>query len=323
MAIYSGTSGRRRGSVGNETYTITRGQNIVKAKVIEPTNPKTKAQQSQRAKFASAVKFYQFAQKNFFKFAFEDKTNKESDFNAYMRYNTNLGVIFPKDGSEPVERIKGEWPMIAPWALTRGRLASADADAVVYVIKAGDDRHNQIQYRFTPDYLFDEFEAPTTVGELSALMIEAGLVTDGDILTFVCFSQLAVIASGSPSIAIGFNNLNYFVWKQLKIDVSSTALLSSLDFTISATNNFVGTNKFGVSVMFDIPSEATTIDTLAACQAVIRSRKVSNGVEVSDATLILNDVAQEFYGKVTSPSWSEAYLETWNAQQGAILAGQG
>ena len=42
MAKYFGISGKRLGSVGNETYDIVNRQNIVKTKVIDPRYSNTK-----------------------------------------------------------------------------------------------------------------------------------------------------------------------------------------------------------------------------------------------------------------------------------------
>ena len=44
MAKYYGIGGKRKGSVGNETYAINRGENIVKSKIIQVNDAKTPEQ---------------------------------------------------------------------------------------------------------------------------------------------------------------------------------------------------------------------------------------------------------------------------------------
>lgn len=327
MAIYSGTSGRRRGSVGNETYTITRGQNIVKEKVLQPLNPRTQRQQTQRAKFASAVDFYKFATRNFFKFAFEDKSSRESDYNAYMRYNTGLGIIFPRPESEVKVRLfgeSGEWPMIAPWKLTEGRLREVDYVGS-YALLNNDEDHNLARVSMTSSYYRADMGEATTIGEASANLIEAGMASAGDILTFVFFYQSKAITSGAPGTSISgtAGNLNFFEYRQIIIDVADTRPLSALGFnSISVGANTTDQNTF-LTANIKILNNCTNLDNLAAGDAVIRSRKVAGGLEVSTSVLKLNSVAEAWFNNVAVDPWRSNFLNTWNISEGAVLAGEG
>lgn len=325
MAIYSGTSGRRRGSVGNETYTITRGQNIVKEKVLQPLNPRTKNQQTQRAKFASAVRFFQFATRNFFKFAYEDRKAKESDYNAFMRWNIPLGIVFPADSSDFVTRLNGgEWPMLAPWKLTDGRLV-APVYTSTYVLSSSDANSNFVRFRIESDYYDAEMANPTTIGALSQIMITAGMAEEGDILTFVCFNESGAVyaEAGGQVLPVSMGNLNYFTYKQIKVNVADSTELSSLisSMSISAGKDTENQKTF-VQITFRIPSEVTELNYLSAGDAVIRSRKVAGGLEVSPSTLRLNSAAAGFYAGETSGSYPDLFVDTWNVSETAILAGE-
>lgn len=326
MAIYSGTSGRRRGSVGNETYTITRGQNIVKEKVLQPLNPRTQRQQTQRAKFASAVDFYKFATRNFFKFAYEDKTSRESDYNAFMRYNTGLGIIFPRPESEIKTRLfgeNGEWPMVAPWKLTNGRLAGVDY-TTEYRMNAQDEDHNIAVVRMESDYFREDMVNATTIGEASAILIEAGMASAGDILTFVFFYQSkSVRAYDAGSLGGDFGNLNEFEYRQLIVDVSDTRPLSALGFLSLSVGKDATHQKTYLAGSINIYNQSLALESLCAADAVIRSRKVAGGLEVSSSELRLNDCAQLWYEVTSRDSFKESYLRTWNTGEGAVLAGEG
>ena len=326
MAIYSGTSGRRRGSVGNETYTITRGQNIVKEKVLQPLNPRTQRQQTQRAKFASAVDFYKFATRNFFKFAYEDKTSRESDYNAFMRWNTGLGIIFPRPESEIKVRLfgeNGEWPMVAPWKLTEGRLAGVDYSCE-YVMLSNDEDHNLARVRMESNYYRADMGEATTIGEASADLIEAGMASAGDILTFVWFYQSkSVRAYEAGSLGGDFGNLNEFEYRQIIVDPADNRPLSALGFNSITIGADTTNEKTYLAGNIKIFNQSLAAESICAADAVIRSRKVAGGLEVSSATLKLNDCAQLWYEVTSRDSFKESYLRTWNTGEGAILAGEG
>ena len=71
--------GTARGKIGNTVVSVVRGQRIERAYQPSVNNPRTPNQMIQRAKFFSAVEFYKEANKAFFKMAFEDKSQSESD----------------------------------------------------------------------------------------------------------------------------------------------------------------------------------------------------------------------------------------------------
>lgn len=82
--------GTARGKLGNMVISNVKGQQVERKYQPQVENPKTFAQMRQRAVFASAVKFFKHSQQNLFKFAFEDKTQRESDYNAFMRHNVRF-----------------------------------------------------------------------------------------------------------------------------------------------------------------------------------------------------------------------------------------
>lgn len=321
MAIYDGIGGRRRGSVGNETYTYTKGQNIVKAKVIKPLNPRSEAQQTQRAKFSSAVPFYQLATKNFFKFAFDDKTSKENDFNAFMRNNAELGVIYPKPGSEWYKNLEGgEWPLIAPWKLSTGNLV-APVYTSEYTIASAYPDHNIVKVKLASTYYREDMVKATTIGEASAIMVEAGIAEEGDILTFVFGWQSEAISSPSAgTLAIAPKNLNNFAYKQIVVNTTDTRSLDELGFA-SVFVGKDGTAGTMFSASLRLYNHSEDLDSFAGCDALIKSRKSGGKLLVSNSTLRLNAAAAAFAESASSESYRKAFLETWNASADAILAG--
>jgi hypothetical protein len=243
-----------------------------------------------------------------------------------MRWNIPLGIVFPADSSDFVTRLNGgEWPMLAPWKLTDGRLSAPNYSSE-YVLSSSDQNSNFVRFRIVSDYYDAEMANPTTIGALSQIMITAGMAEDGDILTFVCFNESGAVyaEAGGQVLPVSVGNLNYFNYKQIKVNVADTTELSSLisSMNISAGKDTENQKTF-VQVTFRIPSIVTEISSLSAGDAVIRSRKVAGGLEVSPSTLRLNSAAAGFYAGETSGSYPGLFVDTWNVGETAILAGEG
>ena len=114
--------GYARGAVGDLVFSRVKGNQVTKARNRQPSNPKTSKQVYQRAKFINAVRFYQRGVQNLFKFAYEDKTAQESDFNAFMRHNTSRAVPVGKNASE-----ESIYPAISNWITSFGSLNGPQA----------------------------------------------------------------------------------------------------------------------------------------------------------------------------------------------------
>ena len=123
MAIFYNITQVGKGTLGNTYLRRTRAAsgkavNVLAQKNFNPKNPKTLGQMAQRARFATAVKFYKRATRNFFKFAYEDKKANESDFNAFLRHNVAASVPMVK------AQVDNEsYPAIGnKWMLSQGSL---------------------------------------------------------------------------------------------------------------------------------------------------------------------------------------------------------
>lgn len=114
--------GYARGAVGNLVFSRVKGNEVTKARNRQPANPKTSKQVYQRAKFLNAVNFYKRGVQNLFKFAYEDKTQQESDFNAFMRHNVSRAVPVGKGAST-----ESAYPAISNWITSVGSLNGPQA----------------------------------------------------------------------------------------------------------------------------------------------------------------------------------------------------
>lgn len=114
--------GYARGAVGNLVFSRVKGNEVTKARNRQPANPKTSKQVYQRAKFLNAVNFYKRGVQNLFKFAYEDKTQQESDFNAFMRHN--VGRAIPVGKGAAADTV---YPAISNWITSVGSLNGPQA----------------------------------------------------------------------------------------------------------------------------------------------------------------------------------------------------
>lgn len=165
-----------KGKLAGTTLYSSRGETIQR-EIVTPSNPRTDAQMRQRVFFTAASKFYAQAQQNRFPLAFQYKAPNHSAFNAFMKENVKAGLeIFPtkEEVNDPY------FPLMNPWILSRGSLAS---------IKAGtsDDQLSYLTLGVKGGVVNEDLY--TTWAEF----IEANTAIDlqmGDIITFTaCYSD--------------------------------------------------------------------------------------------------------------------------------------
>lgn len=99
MAKFHGLGGIRRGSVGNETYYIHKGQNIVKRKNEYYHNPRSVKQQLNRAKMKGCSCLVKMIPLEFLKNTFADKKIIESEYNCFFRHNIPTAAPMIKEES--------------------------------------------------------------------------------------------------------------------------------------------------------------------------------------------------------------------------------
>lgn len=314
MAIYSGISGKRKGSVGNETYTITRGQNIVRAKVIETTNPRTRSQMLQRASFASAVRLYQLATQSFFKFAFEDKKERESDYNAFMRHNISRGAVVPPVNTTDVP----DYPCLGDWEWTNGRLP------LNYTAAFGGS--NGDFFLQTIVYIAGDYSStqPATMGELATLLAEKGIFALGDIITIPVMWYEAIYVPGQ--IIPQGTQANSFKYAQMILDASDTTTIGVSEADVNGVGvSITGTaTKLSVSFKVHFSAPAEQLAGLIAQGSLIRSQLPAGGkLLVSTSGNKMSAGAENLYTMLQTDVIRERILQMWKAKEGAILEGKG
>ena len=278
--------GYARGSVGDVTFYRSGGSQRARARNRKPNNPRSSSQMTQRAKFASAVKFYKRAVSNFFRFAYQDKKGNESDYNAFMRHNINGAPLISKTAFD-----KQGYPALGNWVLSYGELQPLN-----YL--AGEDG-SVIE-------LPDNFTAnPSTLGELSQGLIDSGFYEQGDIITVVMID-----ITGSPLPTATPSGVYTTAWKtaQFRVDYNSIESLNNLGLgTVTVTA------QSGVR-MLNFASHSAF--------AVIVSRNTSGGLKVSRSELVYDtQTGLALFNAYTDDNYKAEVLQDWQTSLEAILQG--
>lgn len=353
--------GYARGAVGDLVFSRVKGNQVTKARNRQPSNPKTSKQVYQRAKFINAVRFYQRGVQNLFKFAYEDKTAQESDFNAFMRHNTSRAIPVAKNASE-----ESFYPAISNWITSFGSLNGPQAviGNTGVVTSGGDGSHGRVyangQYNFSPttetvnqsivasvSMVLDTDESTTTVGALcSALKSSYPDLMEGDIVTVTLIHQI-LQGIGEPAVLLpgpsmdGAGSAPAWRFAQFAIDTASTKLLSEAvsDGTIylseglslvtsSLTDGILafGLTKTWQQVWDEIEGGTFDPDTfqyMSSCVAgvVTFSRETPNGLRVSTQELSTSEGYQKMIELSQTTAFTEQVLQSWGAADMAILEG--
>lgn len=296
--------GMSRGSVGDVTFYRSGGSQRARARNRKPANPMTVRQQTQRAKFANAVKFHKQVTSNFFRFAYEDKKTNESDYNAFMRHNVgNSGFIGAK-----ASKI-ASWPALGLWEVTNGSLpeigVTASAEGSNFLTDLG----------VTGNI--------TTVGALSSALIALGDTwREGDILTVLMYRATA--AATLPTVDTETEHTASSSYLQIVLNSSDTTTLASLVGNLGGVEYVMSVDDTdGFFVSGNDSSWATAWnDDLLQC-AVIHSRNTAGGLLVSTESMVANKPQVITDALNESGTYYNAVLADWDAAAEAVLQGGG
>jgi hypothetical protein len=293
--------GTARGKLGNMVISSVKGQQVERKYQPQVTNPKTYAQMRQRAVFASAVKFFKHSQQNLFQFAFEDKMQKESDYNAFMRHNVRFFCpVFKTACDNPTLPALGFGLGLQ---LSFGSLPSVDdvswfEDSKLFGFQCG-----TIKTATPNKYLWSE---------VSKAIIDKYGLSEGDIITFVVIDTKMTTGNFSNIIIMGLQAGGSYDSAKWTITQKQLSLTSEEDVT-----NFIqGTSYFGV--------KTDSLFSQDLCfGGVIFSRNIK-GRSLMVSTSALSCSQGSDYTDVipVKDSTMEKYiLQSWGATEEAVLKG--
>ena len=301
--------GTATGKIGNTVVRVRKGVRVESMYQPNVSNPRSEGQVYQRGKFQDAVGFYKRAMANFFKLAYEDKKPNETDFNAFMRYNTSKGRVYSKQmiaaGSPGI-------PFIGEWVMSVGSLPTVNVerstDSLVMPLTV------------------DGFSAETsTMGALfTSLLAAHPTLQQGDIVTIVRIVSGAENAGADelndpsvgliPAITIGEDYQEAPLWRvdQYVIDTASTALIKNQPWYVQYAE---GKFKLNLSLI-----DGLDYTNVACAAAVIVSRKTANGLLTSTTSLTWNTVGKQMLDTMATDNWLQGQRKAWGSSD-VILAG--
>lgn len=289
------------GSIGDVTFARSKGQQVVRARNRKPNNPRSRAQMLQRTLFMGPVKFYRDAVQNLFKFAYEDQTAKESDYNAFMRHNSKLGYRLTKKLYD-----NPGFPVLAAFYMSKGSLATALKPSHINV----DGGTFIMGFELTVP---TGTTAPTNFGQLSTILMQNDNRMAGDIITMVVIDKDGTVdPDNAPYFKPDDDKAPKWTIKQLVLDPSSTETLASLGISAKVEGIFLVVGLIPVGEDFDDNAFAS---------ACIVSRNTDGGLKVSTSQLRYGNVWPDAVQGLMSDEWNETVLADWNASEEAILKG--
>lgn len=298
--------GYARGSVGDVTFSRVKGQQVQRARNRRPNNPRTEAQQLQRAKFSGARLFHAQMVSRFFRMAFEDKGPRESDYNAFMRHNVGISpLIFRESTTNP------DYVVFAPFRVSSGSLPSLDVEV---------NAVGTYQTVTVADLAAAGSDDGMDLAEFSAKLIasDSNRWRAGDILTSVVY--------GSPEN--GYQMPPAADYPTLKSMTIIGQIILDPSSSVRGVPLFGDESEFGGSGLWtpfrsDVSSPWLITDAIGV--AVIHSRNTAEGLRVSSQEVVLSPAAEEVfhssnYGEAAT-SWVQSVLASWATSDAAILQG--
>ena len=286
MAKFNGLFGKMRGKYGGGVFAVIKGQNILREYNGEPANPRSYAQQAQRALLANMTKFYKRATQNFYKFAFEDKTTRESDYNAFARNNIKRGAYLTREQYD-----SNGWPAIGRYIMTKGSLPV------------------QLEY----GWLVDVFgirvpEASAgTLGALSSYILQQNpSLAAGDLVTFVRAWSALDISLADPLESPEWEIVQFY------LDASDARTPASIGLDASSA---IGPSS---DVILGMSIDGTTSISMGS---VCISRVTANGLLVSNSELKLSPMGQAAMDWLMSAYQKRVAAVSWGGNPEAVLAG--
>lgn len=291
--------GYSRGSVGDVTFYRDGGEQRARARNRKPNNPRSNRQMYQRAKFAGAVKFFKQSLANFYKMAFETKKPNESDYNAFMRVNLSQSPLMSKTAFD-----KPGYPAIGHWTIAQGSMptlqfetgygSGQDALAVVLPVKTE-----------------ESISVNSTIGELSAILINSGLYMPGDIFTLVRIAVRAATLATLPTATPEGNWRTFWTVTQILLDTSDMRKLSDTLLSVAA-GEIIGKDTDGYLFISNTGDDGFSLVT---------TRNTANGLKASNSEIVVTDAIESAITTAQGDDYKNAVLADWRANGENILQG--
>lgn len=174
------------GRLGEQVFYVVNGETRARKLAAKVNNPRTAQQMEQRTKWANLVNFYR-ANRDWMKYAFENKKRNQSDYNKYMSLNVaNSRIYLPKSFANQGACV------VDAYTMTQGSLPSIETT------KTSTGWATNL-------YLTDANALPEnpTIGEVTRQLLAANpALREGDQISFIRLSQQTNPVTGVPYVVV-------------------------------------------------------------------------------------------------------------------------
>lgn len=274
-----------RGKVGSVVFSVIKGQQIERVYNPQPANPRSYAQQAQRALLANMTKFYKRATSNFYRFAFEDKTTRESDYNAFARNNIKRGAYLTREQYEAPG-----FPAIGRYVMTKGSLPV------------------NLEIGWTGDFfgILTTLTNNYTVGNVSSEILSNNpSLAEGDLLTLAIASSALDLDFIIPSQPTEWKIIQFY------LDPADDRALTALGLA----GELIG---MGTRAVWGYEIDGTTSVSMGG---VCISRETQDGLLVSNSELVLSPLGQAAMDWLSGEYVRRQAAVSWGGNPQAVLAG--
>lgn len=298
MAKGNAFLGQLRGKIGDVVFTRTGGAQTSRALNRHPRNPQTPAQMYQRGCLATVSEMYIRGTRNFFKYAFMNKTAAQSEFNKFCQLN--IGRV-PCNGKTALAQGA---PAIGNFIMTQGTLAPIRID------KRDDSFTITMRSNISSKAVGD-----WTMGDVSRAFIETYGYQQGDIITY-----LDISSSATP-----FTTIGDMIANESLTSVAGMPLWNIKQFRLDPTNEdpMVDSGIFTTGSSDNVLQLACTYEmghTAVEGVTMVCSRNVKSGVLVSSSEILCNTATQAAIDLGLSSEWKEAVARYWVPDSASSIA---
>lgn len=174
------------GRLGEQVFYVVNGETRARKLAAKVNNPRTVQQMEQRTKWANLVNFYR-ANRDWMKFAFENKKRNQSDYNKFMSLNVaNSRIYLPKSFANQGACV------VDAYTMTQGSLPSIETMA------SGEGWNTNL-------YLNNAGSLPAepTIKEVTEQLLAANpALREGDQLSFIRLTQQTNPVTGVPYVVV-------------------------------------------------------------------------------------------------------------------------
>ena len=260
-----------RKQIGGMVLYSRNGETIARELAPQVSNPRTPAQMEQRVKLSNLVSFYR-ANAGWMNGAFENKKERESDYNAFVAANIGSSMVALSKTD-----VAAGAAVVAPYKITSGSLP------IVETVLNGHDLVSNLYVGA------QTIGSSTTIGELSqALLANNNGLEEGMQISVIINLQLASAGTGVPYITARAY--------EMILDTQSTELVESVmpDGILEA----VGTTNKALGI--------NTTDLGDGAAAFVLSKTIGGRILVSTQSLVFFGSNATYRNYTSITAWNGA-----------------